>query len=73
MIASSAGVSVGASIKSVTINYDCPSTPISIIPIPQGGVPLICSVNSWTNKQAQIFVQSAQESENRKIQIAIIY
>lgn len=65
--------SIGTSTSQLTIDYNCPSEPVAVIPIPQGGGPFMCSVNTWSKTQAQIGLKAIEELKNRRVAIAVIY
>ena len=67
------GVSVSTSTTNVTVSYNAPSYPIAIIPIMHGGIPVYCSVNSWTQTSAQIMLYGSQSASNRTLQLLVVY
>lgn len=73
IIASQVAESVRTEASTLSINYNCPRNPIAIIPIPQGGAPFMCSVNSWTQSQATLGLKATEELKNRRVAIAVIY
>lgn len=73
MFTSISNISIGTSISSININYSCPKQPIMVIPIIHGGVPAMCSVNTFTDTSAQVLIQGATSASNRRIQLLIVY
>lgn len=71
--ASKTGISVSTSTTNVTVNYNVPEYPITVIPIMHGGTPVYCSVNSWTQTSAQIMLCGSQSASNRTLQLLIVY
>ena len=67
------GVSVSTSTTNVTVSYNVPSYPIAVIPIIHGGVPVYCSVNSWTQTSAQVMLCGSQSTSNRTLQLLVVY
>lgn len=59
--------------KVVSVSYTCPKAPETVIPVPDGGAPFSCSVNTWNEKGATIGVLSATNLTGRRVRLIIIY